>query len=671
MTEPIPFVLNVNDDEANRYMVTRILEHAGFTVIEALNGDEALRLARRRPSLIVLDIKLPDISGLEVCRRLKADAHTRTIPVLQTSATFVSPERKVEGLDSGADAYLAQPIEPTELVATVRSLLRTQRVERELQEAGEDWRRTFDAIVDAVAVVGRDGRLIRCNTAMVRLTGCEPDALIGQLVSSLRLPRVDGRTGDYSHGENTADAAQLVATVVMERRRRTADLAVGERFYRLVADPILDADSADGADSADTAAGAVERVVLIVADLTDYRKLEADHRRRAEQLAELDRRKDEFLGMLAHELRNPLNAIAAANSLMDRVGAQDARNVRLRNTVRRQTRHLARLVDDLLEVSRVTRGKMRLQREPADLVAVLQAAVDNTRPLFEARGQQLQVELPDSPLPLSADALRLEQVFVNLLQNASKYSEPGTTVDVRCRRRQDGTREQGVVSVRDQGVGIPPDKLSSIFDLFVQVDQSLARSLGGLGLGLTIARSLVHLHGGRISAASDGPGLGAEFVVELPLSDVAALAGEPATDRPPQPVHADRALTILVIEDNDDAREMLHAWLRELGHRVETAADGFEGLDTARTLKPDVVLIDIGLPGLDGYQVAEHLRNASQGPRPLLIAVTGYGRPEDSARAREAGFDAHLVKPVEPEQLARLIHAHSRPGGRRLTFGSP
>jgi CheY-like chemotaxis protein len=220
--------------------------------------------------------------------------------------------------------------------------------------------------------------------------------------------------------------------------------------------------------------------------------------------------------------------------------------------------------------------------------------------------------------------------------------------------------------VRDQGIGIPKSKLGSIFDLFVQVDQSLARSLGGLGLGLTIARSLVQLHGGTISAWSDGEGRGAEFTVELPLEEVSALAESSGREREDGGKTADeqRSLVVLVVEDNRDAREMLHAWLEELGHRVHTASDGIEGLALARHVRPDVALVDIGLPGLDGYQVAENLRASAEGQRTLLVAITGYGRPEDSARAREAGFDAHLVKPVQPEMLARLIHSAPKPGNK-------
>ena len=627
MSDPRPFVLNVNDDEANRYMVTRILEQAGYTVSEAENGREALLFARRKPQLIVLDVKLPDISGLEVCRRLKADAELRKIPVLQTSATFVSAERRIEGLDSGADAYLAQPIEPPELIATVRSLLRTQQVEQDLKTASEDWRRTFDAIADGVAILKADGTVIRCNEAMRRIAGKSWQQLNGAPAARL-MPNDGAATTDVVH------------KAVQNRVRTVSELSIGGRLLRLVADPILDEQQQ------------VERLVFIVTDITEHRHLEEDHRTRAAQLAELDRRKDEFLGMLAHELRNPLNAIAAANSLMDRVGAQDARNQRLRNTLRRQTRHLARLVDDLLEVSRVTRGKMRLQPEPGDLLEILRSAVDNTRPTLEARRQSLDLALPEGVIGVNADALRLEQVFVNLLMNASKYSEPGAriSVSVDC-----AAGDRAMVAVKDEGIGIPADKLTAVFDLFYQVDQSLARSLGGLGIGLTIARRLVELHGGTIRAHSAGPGRGSEFVVELPVL-AAALTPAPKAADLDGGVALGGDATVLLVEDNRDARETLRAWLEELGYRVHAAADGFEGLDAARAHKPTIALIDIGLPGLDGYQLARLLRESDECREAFLVAITGYGRPEDSARAREAGFDVHLVKPVQPERLAHVIH---------------
>jgi signal transduction histidine kinase/ActR/RegA family two-component response regulator len=508
-----------------------------------------------------------------------------------------------------------------------------------------DWAGTFDAIGDAVAIVGADGQILCCNAAMAALAGSPRESLVGKPVSQ-SLP------------DNGAATTDLVAAALDARQRTTSELTAGDRLFRIAVDPV------PGVPGAGPHAA---RAVLIISDVTAHRRDDEDQRHRAEQLSELARRKDEFLGMLAHELRNPLNAIAAATSLMDRVGAQDERNVRLRTTVRRQTRALARLVDDLLEVSRVTRGKMRLQPERKELGAIVRSAIDHARPTIEARNQHLEVQLPVEPMPINADALRLEQVFVNLLQNASKYSEPGTVVSIACTRSSDDGPRRACIRVRDQGVGIPAEKLEPIFELFFQVDQTLARSLGGLGLGLTIARRLVELHGGTIRAASEGEGRGSEFIVELPLSveegsDVAASDdSEPQGDQPP--------LTIVVIEDNRDARETLHAWLGELGHRVFEAPDGLSGLELARSVCPDVALVDIGLPGIDGYQVARNLRESAECRDAYLVAITGYGRPEDSARAREAGFDLHLVKPIQPEVIARVIRAPRRQAAARSPHG--
>ncbi len=630
MTEAV-VALNVNDDDATRYLVSRMLRQGGFTVVEAACGREALEAARRRPALIVLDIKLPDISGLEVCRLLKADPLTRDIPVLQTSATFVTTERRVAGLESGADAYLAQPIEPVELVATAHALLRTQRAEREVEEIGREWKKTFDVIADGIALVALDMRIVRCNRAMADF--CQTDA------ASLTGRHLSASVPDY--GETLVDAATGAAR---DRKRVVAEALVRRQLLRVVADPMFDAE------------GNPERVVLQVADITEHRQLEEDHRQRAIELAEAGRRKDEFLGMLAHELRNPLHALAASISLMDRVGLQDERNIKLRNAARRQTHHLGRLVDDLLEVSRITRGKVQLQRLPCDLRVTLQGAAEHARSLFDARGQKLQIELPDDPLPMNADALRLEQVFVNLLHNASKYSEPGTDATLACRvEKLPGGGTAAVVTVTDQGVGIPASHLTSIFEPFVQVDQSLARSLGGLGIGLTISRTLAELHGGAIAATSAGEGRGSTFTVTLPLDQ----ATPPATVRPEEPDLAaarSRPRTILLVEDNPDSREVLAAWLGELGHTVHTAGTGTEAIAAARTTRPEVVLLDIGLPGMDGYQVAQALREMPEARDAMIVAITGYGRPEDNIRAREAGFDGHLIKPVQPDALARLIH---------------
>jgi PAS domain S-box-containing protein len=626
--------LNVNDDDATRYILTRTLQQAGFSVVEAATGTEALAAARRLPDIVVLDVQLPDISGLDVCRRLKADPVTREIPVLQTSATFVSSERKVAGLDSGADAYLAQPIEPMELVATVQALLRARRAERDVQEISREWKRTFDVIADGIAVIdAQQLGIVRCNRAMAEVFEHAAATLAGR------------RLTDVASGHGTA-LVDVCERAIREKRRVVSEALVREKLWRLVADPMNDEE------------GRVERLVLLIADITEHRQLEEDHRQRAIELTEASRRKDEFLGMLAHELRNPLHALAAALSLMERAGPQDAQSIKLRSSARRQTHHLGRLVDDLLEVSRITRGKIRLQRETCDLRTVLRSAVEQVRPLCQTRSQRLTVDLPAEPLTLSADALRLEQVFANLLHNAAKYSEPGTDIELRCTAERGLAGAQAVVTVVDHGVGIPPAQLTSIFEPFVQVDASLARSLGGLGIGLTVARAMVELHGGAIAADSDGPGRGSQFRVELPLDDRMA----PALPRPEndESVAVSPARTILLVEDNVDSREMLSAWLSELGHTVHTAATGPEAIALARQHRPQIVLLDIGLPTMDGYEVARALREHEDTREAVIVAVTGYGRPEDFARARDEGIDGHIVKPVQPDALARLIHLPRR-----------
>ncbi|SEK94253.1 Signal transduction histidine kinase [Stigmatella aurantiaca] len=498
-------ILNVNDDDASRYVASRILEMGGYRVIEAGTGHEALKLAaQHRPDLIILDVKLPDIIGYEVASRLRASPDTASISVLHTSATFVTPDKRVQGLDAGADGYLTQPFEPAELIATVRSLLRLRHAEREL-------------------------------------------------------------------------------------------------------------------------------------------------RVRADQLTAADRRKDEFLAMLAHELRNPLAAIMTAIGILERKPTDDVKEARMRSIIQRQTHHLARLVDDLLDVSRITRGKVELRRERLDALSVLQQVIALIRPVAEGRGLQLESTLHEGPLWVEGDPTRLEQIFMNLLDNAAKYTDAGGRIFVQASQEGVDGNARAVVRIRDTGIGIPSHKLPDIFELFNQADESLERSRGGLGIGLTLVRNLVELHGGTIGATSGGTGQGSEFVVKLPL-----CAAVPVKAGQPKPLDGARHRRILLVEDNSDARQALKDLLELWGHQVQVAQDGREGVALALEARPDLALVDIGLPGLDGYRVAEELR-ARAGQNIRLVAITGYGGPEDRSRAHQAGFDHHMVKPVKPDELNRLL----------------
>jgi PAS domain S-box-containing protein len=390
-------------------------------------------------------------------------------------------------------------------------------------------------------------------------------------------------------------------------------------------------------------------------DITEQKRLEEELRRRAEELIGADRRKDQFLAMLAHELRNPLAPIRNAVELMRQVETLDPSFQPSREMVERQVKHLARLVDDLLDVSRITQGSIRLRKEVLDLGTIVQRAVEGTRPIIESRAHTLSVQLPTEPVRLEADPTRLEQVISNLLNNAAKYTMPGGHVWVTASREG----EEAVVRVRDSGIGVPPDVLERVFEPFVQSDGSLARTDGGLGVGLTLVRSLVEMHGGRVEAASPGLGQGSEFVLRFPapLGSEAALPAEPA------PAMIARGLRVLVVEDNIDAAESLATLLRLWNHDVNVVHDGCMALEAAREQQPEVVLLDIGLPGLDGYQVARRLRDEIGLDHALLVAMTGYGQPEDRRRSQEAGIQYHFVKPVEPLVLRNLLAGASLPAG--------
>jgi PAS domain S-box-containing protein len=359
-----------------------------------------------------------------------------------------------------------------------------------------------------------------------------------------------------------------------------------------------------------------------------------------------NRAKDQFLALLAHELRNPLAPILTAAALLRRPGVSPAVLEQSAGMVERQARTLARLLDDLLDVSRITRGLIELRLQPVAVADAVTRALEATQALVDERRQTVSVAVPPAPLYVEADPARLEQIIVNLLNNACKYTPPGGRIAV------DLVAEHGevVLQVRDTGMGIAPDVLPRIFELFVQGDQSLAHSSGGLGVGLTLVHRLVSLHHGRVGARSDGPGRGSEFTVVLPLGQGPAPGPAPVADAPrPQ-----RGGRLLIVEDNADARRSLRALLEQDGYRVDEAADGEDGLARAEATRPRVVLVDIGLPGMDGYEVARRIR-AARGAAPILVAITGYGQAEDRRRALDAGFDAHLTKPVSPEQLADIL----------------
>jgi len=392
-------------------------------------------------------------------------------------------------------------------------------------------------------------------------------------------------------------------------------------------------------------AGLQQKAAALETELVRRRALEQELHSKIEQLADVDRRKDEFLAMLGHELRNPLAPMSAALEVM-RLRADDPQRVgQARAVVHRQLTHMTRLVDDLLDVSRITRGQIELRNEAVAVAALAERAIEVARPIIDERGHRLSLELPDVAVTFQGDRSRLEQVLANLLSNAAKYTAVGGRIWLGARVEGD----QVVLSVRDNGEGLAPDLRARVFDLFVQGPDTLSMARGGLGLGLTLVRQLVQLHGGTVEAHSDGPGKGSEFVVRLPyVPATAATSG-----RAPRLDASGHGRRILVVDDNVDAAEALAELLREYGHDVRTAHGAGAGIAEALRSRPEIVLLDISMPDADGYEVAGRLRAELSGT--MLVALTGYGEQRHRDMSRDAGFDHHLTKPVDTRALEKLL----------------
>jgi CheY-like chemotaxis protein/two-component sensor histidine kinase len=380
-------------------------------------------------------------------------------------------------------------------------------------------------------------------------------------------------------------------------------------------------------------------------------------------LKESDRRKDEFLAMLAHELRNPLAPIRSAAQVLRVKGSTLPELQWARDVIDRQVQQMTRLIDDLLDVSRITRGKIELRKEQVDLATVVSSAVEASRPLIEKWGHQLTVMIPEEPVHLDADLTRLSQALSNLLNNAAKYTDKGGQIWLTAERQSDHV----LIRVKDTGIGIPTEMLPRIFEMFKQVDRSLERSEGGLGIGLTLVQRLVEMHGGSVEAHSPGVGQGSEFVLRLPLvAKSESLPRVPDRQNSTSPV----SCRILVVDDNQDSVDSIAILLRAMGNEVHTAQDGLEAVAAAAEFQPEVVLLDLGLPKLNGFDAARSIREQPGGPERVLIALTGWGQEKDCRRSKEAGFDHHLTKPIDFDVLRELLggskisHAEGRSAKR-------
>jgi PAS domain S-box-containing protein len=502
-----------------------------------------------------------------------------------------------------------------------RDLTDRRLQEEALRQSEERFRLLIEGVVDyAIYMLDPEGVVTSWNAGAQRIKGYQRDEILGKHFSRFYPP------ADVEAGKPWEELATA------RRGGRSEDEGWrlrkdGTRFWaRTVLTALHDAQ------------GHLRGFAKVTQDLTE--------RRHAQDLEQATRNMSEFIAVLAHELRNPLAPIRNAVQLMARAPADDPSQKTLRELVDRQSRHLARIVDDILDIARITRGSLAIDLAPVDMADVTRRAVEMTAPLVEASQHHLSVELPDRPLLVRGDLHRLTQVLGNLLNNAARYTPRGGRIGVKT-ASEDG---YAVVKVVDNGVGLDPALRSKIFDMFVQGRSSLERVGGGLGIGLALARKLAELHGGALEAHSEGRGRGAEFTLRVPLEE--QQAAEPPAASEPAP--APSARRVLVVDDNVDAATMLGLLLRSLGHDTRVVYDGAAALQVAAEFHPDIVLLDIGMPGLDGYEVARRLRAMKHRPK-RIVAVTGWGQPADKQRSREAGFDRHLVKPVEATELARVV----------------
>lgn len=775
MSEPLVSILHIDDNEVNRYVVARILRNAGFAVTEAVTGEAGLSaIAITKPDLVILDIKLPDMSGFEVCHRIKSNPATANLPVLHLSAHFVESRDKAQGLDSGADGYLAQPVEPIELIATVKALLRIRQAEDSALALAREWQTTFDSMRDGVGLLDCEGKFLRCNSAMTKFLSKPLTEIVGSQHQQL-LQTVLGCTNvtPFSHTQETLHRESLsihssgmwfsvtvdpvldeerkfvgavyILADITERRRAELALSSSEERFRLLLENVKDyailffdpqaritgwsqgaeyilgyqeaeiigqsasciftpEDLQKGADKQEieTAVtegraederwhvrkdgsrfwgsgivtpliddtGKLRGFCKILRDFTERKRIEDERaqllarEQEARSAAEAaNRMKDEFLATLSHELRSPLNAMLGWIRLLNTRKFDEATTARAMETIERNAKSQAQLVEDILDVSRIIRGKLRLNIRPLDLVTVIEAALETLRPSANAKEIVLQLVLDGVAGKVAGDSDRLQQVIWNLLSNAIKFTPQGGCVKVKLEHID----SQVEIIVTDTGQGIHPEFLPYVFDRFSQADSSTKRTYTGLGIGLAIVRHLVELHGGTVHAYSPGVGEGATFTVKLPLIQKGRGVEEWGSrgvgeqgERGENNAAALPTLSgvrVLVVDDQADARDFLVTALEMCNAEVTAVSSVMEAIQVIEKQQPHVLVSDIGMPGEDGYDLIRQLRKLppEQGGNIPAVAVTAYASNEDRVRCERAGFQMHLPKPVVPTELLSAI----------------
>ncbi|HZI81175.1 MAG TPA: response regulator [Vicinamibacterales bacterium] len=654
-------ILIVDDEPANLKVLEAILDDPGYRLVRAGSANDALMsLVSEDFGLLILDIRMPDMSGFELAHLIKQRKKSAAVPIIFLTAFYNEDQDVVAGYGTGAVDYLHKPVNATvlrskvavfvelhrksrELVMANRALLlevtERRRAEEQLRELNESLDRRVTERSEALRESEQRFRTMADQTPMmmwvtspsgvVEFVNKEYCSFFGvspeeSTQSGWRMPLHED---DSSYLRALFEALRTRRPFQSDARMRRAD---GEWRWMM----------SNGAPRT-SPSGEFLGMIVTSHDVTDQRHA-------ATMQQQIARAKDEFIAVLAHELRSPLAPIRTSVGIL-RAHATHPLIVRCGDIIDRQTAHMARLLDDLLDTSRLSRNTLTLQRARVRLGEVLQSAMEIASPLIDQQRLELEVDGLDEPVWLDADHARLTQVFGNLLNNAAKYSKPGGRVNLMVRPAPGWV----VVSVRDSGIGIAPDMLDRVFEPFTQATMARDHAPGGVGIGLSLAHRLVEMHGGSIQAVSDGPGFGSEFVVRLPVCPDDVVVQE----RPVAPAVTDAPLPrrVLVADDNVDSADMEAALLSAVGCEVRTVYDGESTLREAERFRPDVVLLDIGMPDIDGHEVCARIRSQSWGGNIVLIAVSGWGQEGDRRRSARAGFNMHLVKPVDPDALLRIV----------------
>lgn len=651
VTTPQNLILNVDDNQANLYTRTRALRKAGYEVIEAETGHEALELvSRHKPALVLLDVHLPDISGIEVCRKIRNNLEFASIFVLQISATSIEHADKILALDSGADAYLIEPVEPEELIANVRALLRLRQAERALHES-----QTYLKLALEAATMGVWSWELETGSAY-----WSPECY--QIFGA---KDVINTVDDVSNFINPED----VERVLQARKKAIDECGIYEVEYRIIRGD-------DGARRWVLSRGRCDcdknkkpiRLTGVVTDVTRRKGIEEE---REELLAReqalrneaesANRLKDEFMAIVSHELRTPLNAIVGWANMLHTGILDENTTSRAVDTIRRSAKAQAKLIEDILDLSRINSGKLRAQLRPINLSSVITSAIDTMRPSANDKSIQIEIKYDSDVGPVLGDSERLQQVMLNLLSNSIKFTPAGGRITVYVERV--GNNAQ--IKVEDTGKGIEPEFLPYIFDRFRQADSTNTRSQGGLGLGLSIAHHLItNVHRGSIEAHSEGVGKGATFLIKLLLmpakneSDVSInTQGQPRETSNESNHKLLSGLNILVVDDHPDSLQMITQLLVSAEAEVQSASSAAEAFELFRQNKPDILISDLAMPNEDGYALIRRVREyeKDKGEHTPAIALTAHVMIKERIRTQAEGFQIFISKPVETNELIDAI----------------